>query len=45
MSLLGAEIVKFIKLQEFRRGSKAFACLIDDLRFLNCNTLVSLLQN
>ena len=29
----------------FRRGSKAFPCLIDGLRFLNCNALVSLLQN
>jgi hypothetical protein len=29
----------------FRRGSKAFHCLIDGLRFLNCNALVSLLQN
>ena len=29
----------------FRRGSKAFPCLMDGLRFLNCNTLVSLLQN
>jgi hypothetical protein len=28
----------------FRRGSKAFPCLIDGLRFLNCNVLVSLLQ-
>ena len=28
----------------FRRGSKVFPCLIDDLRFLNCNVLVSLLQ-
>ena len=27
----------------FRRGSKAFPCLIDG--FLNCNALVSLLQN
>ena len=29
----------------FRRGSKAFPCLIDGLRFLNCNVLVSLLQS
>ena len=29
----------------FRRGSKAFPCLIYGLRFLNCNALVSLLQN
>ena len=29
----------------FRRGSKAFPCLIDGLRFLNCYALVSLLQN
>ena len=29
----------------FRRCSKAFPCLIDGLRFLNCNTLLSLLQN
>ena len=29
----------------FRRGSKAVPCLIDGLRFLNCNALVSLLQN
>ena len=28
----------------FRRESKAFPCLIDGLRFLNCNVLVSLLQ-
>jgi hypothetical protein len=28
----------------FRRGSKAFLCLIDGLRFLNCNVLVFLLQ-
>ena len=28
-----------------RRGSKAFPCLIDGLRFLNSNALVSLLQN
>ena len=29
----------------FRRGRKAFPCLIDGLRFLNCNVLVSLLQS
>ena len=28
----------------FSRGSKAFPWLIDGLRFLNCNVLVSLLQ-
>ena len=28
----------------FRRGSKAFLFIIDGLRFLNCNVLVSLLQ-
>jgi hypothetical protein len=29
----------------FGRGSKAVPCLIDGVCFLNCNALVSLLQN
>ena len=28
----------------FRRGNKDVPCLIDGLRFLNCNVLVSILQ-